>query len=120
MEYFFPDKSNNLETITLVENNMIISDNQKITDPFIEYIDTMVPKLGLAIPKDVSLSNLQNEFKSVDSRKSVHESEIPAKILICFHLFLLIISKNNRFLKFPKPFEISKYNSCSQKRLTKC
>ena len=65
MEYFFPDKSNNLETITLVENNMIISDNQKITDPFIEYIDTMVPKLGLAIPKDVIATNGMKEKNSI-------------------------------------------------------
>ena len=65
VESFFPDKSNNFETITLVENNMIISDNQKITDPFIEYIDTMVPKLGLAIPKDVIATNGMKEKNSI-------------------------------------------------------
>ena len=31
---------------------MVISDDQKIADIFIEYFDVIVPKLGLAIPKD--------------------------------------------------------------------
>ena len=47
---FFSDKSNNFETITLVKNNLVISDNQKIANIFIKYSDTIVPKLGLAIP----------------------------------------------------------------------
>ena len=50
---FFSHKSNNFETITLVENNMVISDDQKKVDIFIVYFDTVVPKLGLPIPKDV-------------------------------------------------------------------
>ena len=32
---------------------MVISDDQKIDDIFIEYFDTIVPKLGLAIVKNV-------------------------------------------------------------------
>ena len=35
---------------------MVISDNQKLVYIFIEYIDTTVPKLGLAIPKDVIIA----------------------------------------------------------------
>ena len=31
---------------------MVISDDQKIADIFIEYFDVIVPKLGLAIPKN--------------------------------------------------------------------
>ena len=65
VENFFPDKSNNFETIALVENNMIISDNQKITDAFIEYFDTMVPKLDLAIPKDVIATNGMKEKNNI-------------------------------------------------------
>ena len=44
---------------------MIISDNQKITDAFIEYFDTMVPKLGLAIPKDVIATNGMKEKNNI-------------------------------------------------------
>ena len=58
MKNFFFNKSNNYETITLVENNMVISDNQKIADNFIEYFDIIIPKLGLAIPKDHRMSYL--------------------------------------------------------------
>ena len=50
---FFSDKLNNFKTITLVRNNMVISDDQKIADILIKYFDTIVPKLGLAILKDV-------------------------------------------------------------------
>ena len=32
---------------------MVISDDQKIADIFIEYFDTIVPKLSLTIPKHV-------------------------------------------------------------------
>ena len=53
---FFPDKSSNFKTVTLVESNMVISDNQKLVYIFIEYIDSTVPKLGLAIPKDVIIA----------------------------------------------------------------
>lgn len=42
----FSHKSNNFKTITLVEIDMIISDDQKITDIFIQYFNTIVPKLG--------------------------------------------------------------------------
>ena len=56
MKNFFSDKSNNFEAITLVENNVVISDDQKIVDIFIEYFDTIVPKLGLAIPKDATFA----------------------------------------------------------------
>ena len=114
---FFFGKSNNLETTTVVENNMIISDDQKIACILIQYFDTILPKLGLGIPKDVivviisiedpvlkafnkyqrhpsllkikekyrylnfsfcnvCLSNLQNELKSLNSNKSVNETEI--------------------------------------------
>lgn len=50
---FFPDKSNNFEAITVVKNNMVISNNQKIADILMEYFDNIVPKLGLAILKNV-------------------------------------------------------------------
>ena len=53
MKYFFSNKSNNFGTITLIKNNMAISDDQEIVDIFIEYFDTAVPKLGLAILKYV-------------------------------------------------------------------
>ena len=46
MKNLFSHKSNNFETITLVEIDRIISDDQKITDIFIEYFNTIVPKLG--------------------------------------------------------------------------
>ena len=35
---------------------MVISDNQKIADIFIEYFDTIVPKLGLVTSKDAVVS----------------------------------------------------------------
>ena len=101
---------------------MVISDDRKISDIFIEYFNTIVPKLRLAIPKDVifatnsiedpvlkavhknqrhpsilaikekynglsfsfssvSLSNLQNKLKTLDSSESVHETDIPTKVL---------------------------------------
>ena len=41
-----------LRQVKEVENNMVISDDQKIADIFIEYFDVIVPKLGLAIPKN--------------------------------------------------------------------
>ena len=41
-----------LRQVKEVENNMVISDDQKIADVFIEYFDVIVPKLGLAIPKN--------------------------------------------------------------------
>ena len=53
MKNIFSNKSNKFETITLVENNVIISNDQKIADIFIKYFDAIAPKLGLAIPKDV-------------------------------------------------------------------
>ena len=37
--------------ITLVENNIVISDDQKITNIFIEYFNNIVPQLALAIPR---------------------------------------------------------------------
>ena len=57
MTNFFSKKSNNFETITLDENNTVISDNQKIADIFKGYFDTIVPKSGLRIPKDVIVVN---------------------------------------------------------------
>ena len=101
---------------------MVISDDRKISDIFIEYFNTIVPKLRLAIPKDVifatngiedpvlkavhknqrhpsilaikekynglsfsfssvSLSNLQNKLKTLDSSQSVHETDILTKVL---------------------------------------
>ena len=50
MDNFFSD--NNFETITQVGSNMLISDYQKIADTFMEYFNTIVSKLGLAVPKD--------------------------------------------------------------------
>ena len=50
---FFPDKSNNFEAITVVKNNMVISNNQKIADILMECFDNIIPKLGLAILKNV-------------------------------------------------------------------
>lgn len=38
----FSDKSNNFETTTIVENNIVISDNREIADNFIEYFCTIV------------------------------------------------------------------------------
>ena len=40
---FISSESNNFETITLVENNMVISDDQKIANILLEYFDTIVP-----------------------------------------------------------------------------
>ena len=45
--------SNNFEAITLVKNNMVVSYDKKIADIFIEYFHAVIPKLGLAISKDV-------------------------------------------------------------------
>ena len=53
MKCFFSNKSNNFGTITLIKNNMVISDDHEIVDIFLEYFDTAVPKLGLAILKYV-------------------------------------------------------------------
>ena len=46
----------NLETVTPVKDNMVISVDQKIVDIFTEYFDTIVPKLGLAILKDLIIA----------------------------------------------------------------
>ena len=40
LKNFFSQKSNDFETITLIENDMVISDDQKIADIFIEHFDT--------------------------------------------------------------------------------
>ena len=40
MRHFRSHKSNNFEAIALVENDMVISDGQKIVDIFSEYFDT--------------------------------------------------------------------------------
>ena len=56
MKSFYFDKSNYFATITPAENNMVIFDDQKIADIFIEYFDTIVSKLGLTIPKDFTFA----------------------------------------------------------------
>ena len=42
----FSDKLINFETITLPKNIMIISDNKKTANIFVEYFDTTVSILG--------------------------------------------------------------------------
>ena len=54
----------------LVQNNRVISDDQKMADIFLEYFATIVPKLGLAIPKDVIVAT--NCIKSL-VLKAVHK-----------------------------------------------
>ena len=46
---FFSNKSSKFKTITLIESNMVISDDQKIASVFIECVDTIVP--NTIVPK---------------------------------------------------------------------
>lgn len=46
---FFSNKSSKFKTITLIESNMVISDDQKIANVFIECFDTIVP--NTIVPK---------------------------------------------------------------------
>lgn len=46
---FFSNKSSKFKTITLIESNMVISDDQKIANVFIECVDTIVP--NTIVPK---------------------------------------------------------------------
>ena len=52
----FSDKLINFETITLPKNIMIISDNKKTANIFVEYFDTTVSILGWALPQDVIIA----------------------------------------------------------------
>ena len=57
---FFSEKSNKFETTVLVKITIVISEDQKIANIFIEYFDIIVPKLGLAveIPTKVLKENM--------------------------------------------------------------
>lgn len=95
---FFSDRSNNFETITLVGNNIVISDDQISEFSFFS----------------MSLSNLQNELRSSDSRNSMHETNISTKKLKesmdIFSTFLRnYFNSIIDFLKFLKPVEIKKF-----------
>ena len=50
----FSDKLINFETITLLKNITVISDNKKTANIFVEYFDTTV--LGWALPQDVIIA----------------------------------------------------------------
>ena len=52
---------------------MVISDDQKIAYIFIEYFDTTLPKLGLAIPKDVIVATNDIEDPAL---KAVHKYQV--------------------------------------------
>lgn len=98
MNNFFSDRSNNFETITLVGNNIVISDDQISEFSFFS----------------MSLSNLQNELRSSDSRNSMHETNISTKKLKesmdIFSTFLRnYFNSIIDFLKFLKPVEIKKF-----------
>ena len=80
MKNFFSDKSSNFRKNTLVEKNIsIISEyNQKIADIFTEYFETLVPKLGLAIPKDAMFAT--NDIED-PVRKAMHKYQRLPSIL---------------------------------------
>ena len=75
------EKSNNFETIFLVENNMATSDDQKITDTFIEYFDIIVTKLGLPIPKDaiVATNGIEDPVLNAVHKYQEHPSMLTIK-----------------------------------------
>ena len=57
---------------------MVISDDRKISDIFIEYFNTIVPKLRLAIPKDVIFATNSIEDPVL---KAVHKNQRHPSIL---------------------------------------
>ena len=75
------ENSNNFETIFLVENNMVTSDDQKITDTFIEYFDIIVTKLGLPIPKDaiVATNGIEDPVLNAVHKYQEHPSMLTIK-----------------------------------------
>ena len=103
---FFFGKSNNLETITLVENNMVISDDQKIACIFIQYFDTILPKLGLGIPKDVIVVTISIEdpvlkaFNKYQRHPSILKIKVKYRYLnffffFFFAMYVYLINKTN-------------------------
>ena len=60
---FLSHKSSNFEKIVMVENDMVISEDQKIADIFIECSDTNCStKIRLTTPKDIisAKNNIEN------------------------------------------------------------
>ena len=63
----FSDKSNNVESITLVENDSIVSDDNEVANIFNEYFSNLVEALELHVPE-----NLVNHYcKGKDPISSV-------------------------------------------------
>ena len=54
----FSDKSNNVESITLVENDSIVSDDNEVANIFNEYFSNLVEALELHVPE-----NLVNHYR---------------------------------------------------------
>ena len=49
----FSDKSNNFEIITLVENDSIASDDNKVANIFNEYFNNLLEDLNLNVPENL-------------------------------------------------------------------
>ena len=47
LKVFSQTKTNNFENISLVENNLVGTDNKELAHIFLEYFDSVVPRLHL-------------------------------------------------------------------------
>ena len=86
----FSDKSNNFEIITLVENDSIASDDNKVANIFNEYFNNLLEDLNLNVPE-----NLVNHYC---------KGEGPVSLTILKyqnHPSITSIKKNQSLNKFP-------------------
>ena len=86
----FSDKSNNFEIITLVENDSIASDDNKVANIFNEYFNNLLEDLNLNVPE-----NLVNHYC---------KGERPVSLTILKyqnHPSITSIKKNQSLNKFP-------------------
>ena len=57
----FSDKTNNFESITLVDNNSIVSDNNEVANIFNKYFNNLVEGLNLHVPENLLNLNCKGE-----------------------------------------------------------
>lgn len=86
----FPDKSNNLEIITLVKNDQLVSDKIEMANTVNYYFSNLVEHLKLQIPKNVVQHSCQKDgpiLKTIPKYQN-HASVAPIKEIHHLNHFL--------------------------------
>ena len=80
---------------------MVISDDQKIACILIQYFDTILPKLGLRIPKDVIVVTISIEdpvlkaFNKYQRHPSILKIREKYRYFFFFAMYVYLINKTN-------------------------